>query len=135
MMGPYQVGLTETSPETAGYWSGVARGELMIKLCTSCGRRLYPRRMFCPECASDALDWVVAGGGGHVYTFSTIYRAPSSELEVPYTNGIVELDEGVHLFGRLVGKDHERIRIGDRVQVEFASVVPGEDPLPVYRVE
>jgi uncharacterized OB-fold protein len=134
-MGPYEVGLTETSPETAGYWEGVRRGELMIKRCSNCGRHLYPRRIFCSDCRSDDLEWVKARGTGRIYSFSTIYRAPDRSLEVPYTNGIVELDEGVYLFGRLVGKEHEAIAIGDEVDVEFQSLFPGEGALPVYRVQ
>jgi uncharacterized OB-fold protein len=134
MMGPYEVGLTETSPETAGYWAGVERGELTIKRCRECRDYLYPRRIFCPRCGGDELDWVRAGGGGRVYTFSTVYRAPDRSLPVPYTNGIVLLDEGVYLFGRLTGKPDDQIAIDDRVEVEFASVVPGQPRLPIFRV-
>jgi uncharacterized protein len=134
MIGPYEVGLTETSPETAGYWEGVAAGELRIKRCANCGRHLHPRRIFCPQCSSHDLQWLKASGEGVVYTFSTVHRAPSAEFEAPYTNGIVELAEGVHLFGRLIGKDHAQIAIGDAVTVEFGPVRPGGDRLPLYRV-
>jgi uncharacterized OB-fold protein len=134
MMGPYEMGLTETSPETEGYWAGVRRGELMIKRCQDCGDHLYPRRIFCPRCAGDNLEWVQARGRGRVYTFSTVYRAPDRSLPVPYTNGIVALEEGVYLFGRLTGKPDEEISIDDPVQVEFASVVEGQPRLPVFRV-
>jgi uncharacterized protein len=133
-LGPIMIGLAETSPETAGYWEGVGRRELMIKKCGECGRFLYPRRIFCPACTSDDLPWVRANGTGEVYTFSTVHRAPTRDFAVPYTNGIVRLDEGVHLFGRLVGKDHEAIAIGDRVTVDFEEVRAGDGVLPVYRV-
>lgn len=133
-LGPIMIGLSETSPETTGYWDGVRRGELMIKRCGGCQRYLYPRRIFCPACSSDDLEWVRSPGSGEVYTFSTVYRAPTRDFEVPYTNGIVRLDEGVYMFGRLVGKDHEQIAIGDRVDVDFEEVRPGEGILPVYRV-
>jgi uncharacterized protein len=134
MMGPYEMGLTETSPETAGYWDGVAREELMIKHCRQCGDHLYPRRMFCPRDGGDDLEWVQASGGGRVYTYSTIYRAPDRSLPVPYTNGIILLDEGVYLYGRITGKPDEEIAIDDPVRVEFASLVEGQPRLPVFRV-
>jgi hypothetical protein len=134
MIGPYEVGLTETSPETAGYWEGVEEGVLRIKRCASCGRHLHPRRIFCPQCRSNELAWIDVAGGGVVYTFSTVYRAPDSGFEPPYTNGIVELDEGVHLFGRLVGKEPELIRIGDPIAVDFAVLVDGGQKLPIYRL-
>lgn len=134
MIGPYEVGLTETSPETGAYWDGVRRGELMIKHCQDCGRYLHPRRIFCPQCMSNQLADVRSNGSGVVYTFSTVYRAPSAEFEAPYTNGIVELDEGVFLYGRLTGREPEAISIGARVEVDFEPVQAGGDPLPVYRV-
>jgi uncharacterized protein len=134
MIGPYELGLTETSPETAGFWEGVASGELRIKRCANCGRHLHPRRIFCPQCSAHALEWLTASGEGTVYTFSTVYRSPSPEFEAPYTNGIVQLAEGVHLFGRLIGKEHDQIAIGDRVTVAFGPVRPGGDRLPLYRV-
>lgn len=134
MAGPYKMGLTETSPETAGYWEGVASGALRIKRCWNCKRYHHPRRIFCPGCSSSELRWVTASGEGTVYTFSTIYRSPSPEFEAPYTNGIVQLAEGVHLFGRLIGKDPDQIAIGDTVTVEFGPARPGGDRLPLYRV-
>jgi len=134
MIGPFQVGQTETSPETAGYWEGVHRGELMIKYCSACDVHLYPRRIFCPDCMSEDLEWVKATGEGNVYSFSTIYRAPLPELEVPYTNGIVKLVEGVYMFGRLVGKPDEEIAVDDPVKVRFEQVVEGQLKLAVYEV-
>jgi uncharacterized OB-fold protein len=134
MIGPYELGLTETSPETAGFWEGVASGELRIKRCANCGRHLHPRRIFCPQCSAHDLEWLTASGEGTVYTFSTVYRSPSPEFEAPYTNGIVQLAEGVHLFGRLIGKEHDRIEIGDTVTVTFGPLRPGGDRLPLYRV-
>jgi uncharacterized OB-fold protein len=133
-IGNVMIGLTETSPETAGYWQGVMRHELMIKVCMHCHRYLYPRRLLCPECGSEALEWLRAKGTGTVYTFSTVYRAPSDDFETPYSNGLIELDEGVHVFGRLIGKAHELISIGDRVQVEFGELRPSGGVLPVYRI-
>jgi uncharacterized OB-fold protein len=134
-IGPILVGWTETSPETAEFWRGVTRRELMIKHCQQCARYLHPRRVLCPECRIGELGWQRSQGTGKVYSFSTIYRAPTPEFETPYTNGIVCLNEGVYLFGRLVGKDPDEYRIDDEVEVEFAPIGPGDNLLPVYRVQ
>jgi hypothetical protein len=135
MAGPILIGWTETSPETAGFWDGVARQELLIKQCGSCGRHLHPRRILCPNCRSDDLQWLRSAGRGTIYSYSAVYRAPTREFEVPYTNGLIELDEGVFMFGRIVGMaDGEECSIGDRVKVEFGTVKPGGDRLPIYRI-
>lgn len=134
MIGPYEVGLTETSPETAGYWEGVARQELMFKRCGSCSAPLHPRRILCPECRSDDLNWEKSSGKGTIYTFSTIYHPPNADFVTPYTNGIIELEEGPYLFGRILAETPEAITVGLGVEVEFGAVVEGGDVLPLYRV-
>lgn len=126
-IGPWQVGLTEPSPETAGYWEGVASHELRLKRCTGCGKTHHPRRILCWQCGSTEMTWVRASGSGAVYTFSTIHRAPNPEFqdEVPYTVGIVMLDEGVPLFTRFLHDEEGAagaIVVGARVEVDFQDV-------------
>ena len=134
LAGPILIGWTETSPETAGFWEGVRSHRLRVKRCRSCGRHLYPRRILCPACHSDELDWIDSTGLGTIYSYSTIHRAPTREFEVPYTIGIVELDEEVYMFGRIVNDGPGECSIGDRVEVRFAPVKPGGEELPVYQV-
>lgn len=134
MIGPYQVGLTETSPETEEFWAGVARSELLVKRCGHCGIFLHPRRILCPNCRSDDIDWVVSSGRGTLYTFSTIYHPASDLFKAPYTNGIIQVDEGPYLFGRILSESIEQIVVGASVRVEFGPVVAGGDTLPLYRV-
>jgi uncharacterized OB-fold protein len=134
MIGPYEVGLTETSPETVEFWAGVGRGELLVKHCSSCGAYLHPRRILCPECRSDQLAWEVSSGRGTVYSFSTIYHPPNELFVGPYTNGIIELAEGPYLFGRILSDEIADIHVGAGVTVEFAPVIDGGDVLPQYRL-
>lgn len=136
-IGPWQVGLTEASPETSGYWDGVASGELRIKRCSGCGKAHHPRRILCWECGSTDLAWIEASGSGAIYSFSTIHRAPDPEFQddVPYTVGIAMLDEEVPIFTRFV-QDADQLdgllTIGARVRVEFRDV--RGTLLPVMRI-
>lgn len=136
-IGPYEMGLSEPSPETAEYWRGLERSELMIKRCGACSEPLHPRRMFCPECRSHDLRWERSQGVGTVYTFSTVHRAPNPEFasHAPYTNGIVELDEGVFVFGRIDPPSGGEVAIGRRVKVGFRALVEDGEVLPVYKVQ
>ena len=92
MAGPYQIGLYEPSPETAGFWEGLKSNQLMIKRCAACSRMHHPRRIICAPCGSSEFGWVQAIGRGSVYSFSTVYRAPRPEFdaELPYTVGLLE---------------------------------------------
>lgn len=82
---------------------GLARGELLIQRCNGCDQlNMYPRYA-CPHCQSDDLGWQRASGAGILMSF-TILRvgAPEGfEQDLPYALGVVRLDEGVQLLGRL----------------------------------
>lgn len=134
--GPINLGLVEASPETAMYWAGVDRCELLLKHCPICDRALHPRRIICPRCHAAALEWRAASGHGRVYSFSTIQRAPRPELSpsVPYTVGIVALDEGVHLFSRLQVEDEAELSIGASVTVRYEPLESGV-LLPVFGLD
>ena len=133
--GEWFIGLYQPSPETTGYWDAVARREFVLKYSPAADRWYHPKRIVCTETGSDALEWRRASGRGTVYSFSTVHRAPSPVFaaSVPYTVGLVALEEGVHLFTRFVG-DPETIAIGAPVTVDF-RVLEGGFLLPVFRLD
>jgi uncharacterized OB-fold protein len=135
-IGPYQLGTAEASPETTGYWQGVDADELRLKHCANCGQFLHPRRIVCSKCGSMELDWQPVEGGGEIYTFSELHRAPMPELagSVPYHVGMVQLHEGVTLFARLFGEAGAEVRIGAPVRVDFRELEAG-GKLPVFVVQ
>jgi uncharacterized protein len=132
--GDWFIGLYQPSPETAGYWEAVARRELVLKYSPAARRWYHPKRIVCTETGSSGLEWRRASGRGTVYSFSEVHRAPSPifAAAVPYTVGLVALEEGVHLFTRLIA-DPGPIAIGAPARVDF-QVLEGGVLLPVFRV-
>ena len=55
-----------TYPELQPLRDAAARGELLLKRCTSCGETHYYPRPICPFCFSAATEWRKAGGGGTI---------------------------------------------------------------------
>ena len=104
--------------DTRPFWDAAREGTLLLRRCRACGAVHYYPRPFCPSCWSDAVDWVEAGGGGTVYTYSTIFRndLPPFPEQVPYVAAIVELDDGPRMMTRLVETDGAEMSIGMRVQ-------------------
>src|SRR5690242_12608965 len=91
--------------DTRPYWAAAADGVLLLQRCTACAtRRFYPR-LLCPECHSDDHTWQEASGRGSVYSYSVVHRAPSPALqgEAPYVVALIDLDEGVRMFSRVLG--------------------------------
>lgn len=132
-VGPWTLGLYQPSPETKGYWEAVTGDELVVKRCGNCQRLHHPRRIVCTACGSKDMQWQRVSGRGTVYSFSVVHRAVSPELKdsVPYTVGIVRLEEGVHLFTRFFAEDERPIAIEDAVAVEFRTLELGHY-LPVF---
>lgn len=133
--GPYFVGLYQPSPETAGFWDGVMANQLRIKKCNACGQVWHPKRIVCTACGSSDLGWTVASGRGSVYSFSEVHRAPTPAFaaSVPYTLGVVRLEEGVHLFSRLFAGDSP-IGLDAAVTVDFRTLELGQK-MAVFTVD
>jgi uncharacterized OB-fold protein len=134
MAGPYFVGLYQPSPETAGFWNGVASDELRVRRCTRCHHLWHPKRIVCTACGSSELEWTRVAGTGTVYSFTEVHRAPTPAFanSVPYQMGLVALDEGVHLFTRFFAEPGT-LRIGASATVDFRVLELGQK-MPVFVV-
>jgi len=92
-----------TQALTDEYYAALQRGELVIQRCQRCGQNIMYPKYACPFCASSELGWTRSSGSGTLHSF-TVQRvgAPTGfEHDLPYALGVVKLDEGVQLLGRL----------------------------------
>ena len=90
--GDYFLGIYQPSPETAGFWEGVARRELRAQVVRRTARPPSIRSgSSAPHADPPISNWKRAGGRGTVYSFSEVHHAPSgvSPPSVPYTVGLV----------------------------------------------
>jgi uncharacterized protein len=116
---------------TREFWTGGARGELMIQRCGACGRYVHPPTASCTECGGELRAEPVSGRGT-VFTF-TINRHPfNPDVPLPYVIAIVELVEQADLrvVTNVVGCDVDDVRIGMPVKVIFED--RGEIFMPVF---
>ena len=108
--------------EEAAYFDFCRNRHLMIQHCGSCGCFVFYPRSVCPECLAPGPEWIEAAGTGAVFTFTVHHReAAGFAGQAPYVVAVIELDEGVRMLSRIVA-DPESIRIGDRVQVAWATI-------------
>ena len=135
MAGELFLGLYQPSPETTGFWQGVARGELLFKWCDDCAHAYHPRRIICPQCSATRLGWKPASGKGKVYSFSEVHRAPTKAFAqgAPYSVGLIETAEGVHYFCRIVAENGARIAVDAPARLDFRVLENGQR-LPVFVV-
>jgi uncharacterized OB-fold protein len=96
-------------------------GRLASTRCPSCDRLRFPPRERCPACGS-ATEWSELSGRGTVYAFTQQERG--LRFTAPEVLGVVELEEGVRVFG-LLEAPFESLAIGQQVELRLRRDVPG----------
>ncbi len=118
--------------DNAWWWDGIARGQLLIQKCRTCGALRHPPRPMCGTCQSIDWDTVVAGGRGTVYSFTIVHHPKFPGYDYPLPCVLIELAEGTRIVSNLAGCAPEAIRIGMPVVLSIENV-DDELTLPLFR--
>ena len=95
-----------------------ASGPVLIGCgCRNCGARAFPTQPVCPGCMSEDIGEEEMSKSGILYSSATVHVGPPKWIK-PFDIGYVDLDNGVRLLTRLLG----RPAIGDRVTLGVAKV-------------
>ena len=113
--------LPQITPETAEYWAGCKRHELLIQRCADCHAAQFYPRMLCTHCSGNRLDWVRASGRATLASYTIVHRAVSQAYagEVPYVVALVRLEEGPTMMSNVVGSSAANLKIGMPLEVVF----------------
>lgn len=91
---------------------------LVGEVCPHCENKIFPPRDVCPECGGEAKTLFTFSGKGEVYSYTTVYEAPSGfDNNAPYTVALVKLDEGPMVTAQLTDVDQEAVQIGMPVEM------------------
>jgi len=91
---------------------------LIGEVCPHCDSKIFPPRDICPDCGKEAKDEFAFSGEGEVYSYTTIYNAPSGfEHIIPYTVALVQLEEGPLVTAQLTDVDEDHVSIGMPVEM------------------
>ena len=104
------------------FYSCLSHEKLMGAKCEECGIHIIPPRSICFQCGSSNLEWFKSSGEGILQTI-TVIHIPLSSLadKAPYVVGIVKVNEGPSIMGRITNIDPhniEQIKLG--IKVRFA---------------
>lgn len=119
--------------DSAEFWEGLKRHELLLWTCNKCGRRYWPK-CYCIEHDNEPFaaqcDWKPASGYGRIFSMNRHEYAfhPGFREDVPYFYALVELDEGPLISTTFVGEQpvDPIADIGRRVRIVFEDH-PNED--------
>ena len=95
--------------------------------CPACRTVYVPPRATCGRCFAEMDDWVEVGPEGEVTSYTVVhYEEAVHPVKAPFAYALVKLDHAdtalVHLLGEV---DLAALRVGMRVQAEFAEESPG----------
>jgi len=111
------------------FYKFASERKLMAAKCKKCGTMLLPPRPMCTKCFSSDLEWVELENEGKLLTYTVIHVSPKQfESFVPYSVGIVELEDGLKLPGMIRGVEPEKISVGMDLKVDFDTTIPLEWP-------
>lgn len=89
----------------------------MTTRCAACGKLTFPPKQQCPDCWSGDMEWTELSGQGILYARTTIHAAATQfRDEVPFSVGIVDLEEGVRLVSGLID---DPVRIENDVAIRL----------------
>ena len=125
----------EREVSSASFYQFLAEKKLMASRCQKCQALYLPPHPICTKCHGNDMEWVEMKGNGKLAAFTSVAVGPSCTLEEgydrnnPYLVGVVELDEGPKVSGRIQGLDPkkpENIKIGTPLTVEFLEQGEGK---------
>lgn len=138
---PEQRPLPSPGPESGAFWTGGAKGQLLISRCRACGHFFQPPGPVCWRCRSTDVGPEPVSGRATVAAF-TINRQPwIPTFPPPYVVAMVELadEPDVRLTTNIVGIPVEDVRVGLEVEVFFEEWAPdpasaqGQVWIPLFR--
>jgi uncharacterized OB-fold protein len=122
------------SPESLPFWQSCKRHAMEVQRCKQCGQYRWPPSTVCAGCLSMDLEWTPVSGRGKVHTFVIFHQRynPAFADDIPYTVGIVELEEGPRILTNIVGCATTDVRCDMPVEVVYEDITP-EIALPKFR--
>ena len=93
--------------------------DVVAAKCKSCGKLSYPTHFYCPSCKGTKFEPVPVQGEGTLLTWTRAYALPLDYTDLYITLGIVEMDMGVRVTGRL---DVGEPKLGARVRAGTGKV-------------
>jgi uncharacterized protein len=102
------------------FWTGGAKGQLLIERCDKCPRWVHPPAGTCQKCGGTLVTRPVSGHGT-VLTYTVNSHAYNPSVPVPYVIAIVELIEqnGLRLAANIVDCEPDSVACGMPVEVRF----------------
>jgi len=113
-------------------WITKSNGEarLLGSRCPACGELFFPIKDsgICVHCQHEGLETVELGPFGRIVSYTAAMQPPAGGYyhgPVPYSFGLVDLDDGVRVETHL-GGEFEKLKVGMRAQLAIETLYTDE---------
>ncbi len=111
------------------FWEGVKQRKLLLQYDPKAGRFQFFPRPVSLYTNDAALEWRESKGVGMLVAYTlTYFRAPGFEEEIPYLEGIIQLDEGPCIFAPITGTTYEALAVGMRMRIAWPDQLQRTHP-------
>lgn len=127
--------MTTRTPAVEGLFTeGPDGARILGSRCATCATPYFPRSALCrhPDCTESKTQDAEFGPHGRLWSYSVQnYPSPPpakyDEPYVPYALGVVDLDDGLRVVGRMDVEDVTSLEVGQRVDLVVAALCHEED--------
>lgn len=117
-------------PDAAAFWAGIADGAFRLQRCLHCGTVRFPLAPVCWNCLSPGYVLDDVDGSGTVAVSIVIERVTSGSVwaaHVPYRTGLVDLEAGPRVPGRILCRCGQAATRGTPVRMCRVTAADGQD--------
>ena len=102
--------------------------------CVKCGTLVFPKKTVCPKCLDDEMKVVKLPREGSIFSLATLHSGAPDEFIIPYTNGYIELTNGLRVFGLIEeGEQGEKAEVGKKVSLSEIRKNEKDQLLYIFR--
>lgn len=117
---------------TQAWWEATRHRMLVVQRCDACEAVQHYPRPVCTSCGlAEGFTYAEASGGGTIYSFTVVHRAPHEAFTPPYVVALVRLDEGPVLLTNITGGAPA---CDARVRLAWEPLPDGRN-LPIFEME
>ena len=127
------------TPAVEGLFRAADDGaRLLGSRCASCQTPYFPKSELChnADCDDSKMQDAEFGPRGTVWSYSVQNYPPpppavTADPYEPYALGVVDLEDGLRVVGRLTTTDPDQVKVGARVGLELGEIGTDAEGTPL----
>jgi uncharacterized OB-fold protein len=126
--------MSEPSSPSSNLFSDSPLPTLNGAHCGACGYVFFPPQWYgCEVCGAgkEQLEAKSLAGQGKLSSFATVHLHQGKGIEVPFTVGVIVLDDGPAIRAVLTQKTDTGLKIGDDMRAVLVAATDDESNVPV----